>query len=76
VPAQSAPGTCPQKKTWYENLVQYPEMEFLDLKFDKRFASFDPCYSQSLVLDVKENHNLFWLLKNTYELNYIQNEEN
>jgi hypothetical protein len=52
----------------------------LGLQFDKRFESFDPCFSQPLVLvDFKENHYLLWFQKYTYKnpqnkkLEYIQN---
>ncbi len=53
-----------------------PEMEFLDIKFNKRFKSFAPCYSQSLLLsDFKENQYPSLVLKILTKIRETRNLE-
>ncbi len=48
----------------HDNIVDLPEIEFLDIKYNKRLEFFAPCYSQSsLLADFKENHTLLWFTK-------------
>jgi hypothetical protein len=53
-----------------EKAGRQAEMEFLDIKFDKRLESFAPCYSQSILLaaDFKENDTLVWFYKSLQKI--------
>jgi hypothetical protein len=52
-----------------EKAGRQAEMEFLDIKFDKRLEFFAPCYSQSILLaDLKENDTLVWFYKSLQKI--------
>jgi hypothetical protein len=66
---------------WYiifKSWLGCPEMEFLDINFDKRLESFDPCWSQSLLLADFKKTILYFGFKNIYKkstkLEYIHEQ--
>jgi hypothetical protein len=51
----------------YCSSILCAEIEFLDIKLTKDY--FDPCYSQSLLLeDFRENHTLLWFKKSSKKI--------
>ncbi len=52
-----------------EKAGRQAEMEFSDIKFDKRLEFFAPCYSQSILMaDFKENDTLVWFYKSLQKI--------